>query len=159
MDLAVVPICWLTGKETNKAKVDARPDTSVSLNHQRLPVMHQPVDQGRGQRVVHVEQGAPIPEGSIRGKHDRSGFVTGRDHLEQQIGPALVDRQIAQPNDLPLADPASDVISGASTLVVRPGPQTHETEPRSGWLERQLRPRHRNPELRQRASFRTQRQG
>jgi hypothetical protein len=40
---------------------------AVSLNHQRLPVMHQPVDQGRGQGVVHVEQGAPFPEGSIRG--------------------------------------------------------------------------------------------
>jgi hypothetical protein len=121
--------------------------------------MHQPGDQGRGQRVVHVEQGAPLPEGSIRGKHNRSGFVTGRNHLEQYFGPALVDRQIAQPNDLPLADPASDVISGASTLVFRPGPLTQETEPRSGWLERQLRPRHRNPGLRQPARFRIQRQG
>ena len=58
--------------------------------------MHQPVDQGRGQGVVHVKQGAPFPERSIRGQHDRSGFITGSDHLEQQIGPALVDRQIAQ---------------------------------------------------------------
>ena len=58
--------------------------------------MHQPVDQGRGQGVVHVEQGAPFPEDSIRGQHDRAGFITGRDHLEQQIGPALVDGQIAQ---------------------------------------------------------------
>ena len=69
---------------------------AVSLNDDRLPVMHQPVDQGRGQGVVHVEQGAPFPEGSIRGQHDRSGFITGSDHLEQQIGPALVDGQIAQ---------------------------------------------------------------
>src|SRR5208337_4667986 len=43
-----------------------------------------------------VKQGAPFPEGSIRGQHDRSGFITGSDHLEQQIGPALVDGQIAQ---------------------------------------------------------------
>ena len=69
---------------------------AVSLNDDRLPVMHQPVDQGRGQGVVHVKQGAPFPEGSIRGQHDRSGFITGSDHLEQQIGPALVDGQIAQ---------------------------------------------------------------
>ena len=69
---------------------------AVSLNDDRLPVMHQPVDQGRGQGVVHVKQGAPFPEGSIRGEHDRSGFITGSDHLEQQIGPALVDGQIAQ---------------------------------------------------------------
>src|ERR1700722_9163074 len=69
---------------------------AVSLNDDRLSVMHQPVDQGRCQSVVHIKQGAPFPEGSIRGKHDRSGFITGRNHLEQQIGPALVDRQIAQ---------------------------------------------------------------
>ncbi len=67
-----------------------------SLNDDRLPVMHQPVDQGRCQGVVHIKQGAPLPEGSIRGQHDRSGFITGSDHLEQQIGPALVDGQIAQ---------------------------------------------------------------
>jgi len=59
-------------------------------------MMHQPIDQGRGQGVVHVEQGAPFPEGSIRGQHDRSGFVTGRHYLEQQVGPTLVDGQIAQ---------------------------------------------------------------
>ena len=58
--------------------------------------MHQPVDQGRCQCVVHINQGAPFPEGSIRGQHDRSGFITGSNHLEQQIGPALVDGQIAQ---------------------------------------------------------------
>ena len=69
---------------------------AVSFNDNRLPVMHQPVDQGRGQGVVRVTQGAPFPERSIRGQHDRSGFITGSDHLEQQIGPALVDRQIAQ---------------------------------------------------------------
>ena len=37
-----------------------------SLNEKRLPMMHQPVDQGRGQGVVHIEQDAPFPEGSIR---------------------------------------------------------------------------------------------
>ena len=58
--------------------------------------MHQPVDQGRGQGVVHIEQGAPFPEDSIRGQHDRSGFITGSNDLEQQVGPALVDGKIAQ---------------------------------------------------------------
>ena len=58
--------------------------------------MHQPVDQGRGQGVVHVKDFAPFPEGSIRGDHDRSNFITGGDNLEQQIGPMLVDGQIAQ---------------------------------------------------------------
>ena len=34
-----------------------------------------------------------------------------------------------------------------------------QTELRSGWLERQRRPRHRNPGLREPASFRTRRRG
>jgi len=59
-------------------------------------MMHQPVDHGRGQGVVHVEKFALFPEGSIRGDPDRSNFITGGDNLEQQIGPALVDGQIAQ---------------------------------------------------------------
>ncbi len=58
--------------------------------------MHQPVDQGRCQNVVHVKEFAPFPEGTIRGDHDRSNFITGCDNLEQQIGPALVDGKIAQ---------------------------------------------------------------
>ena len=58
--------------------------------------MHQPVDQGRCQGVVHIKEFAPFPEGTIRGDHDRSNFITGGDNLEQQIGPALVDGQIVQ---------------------------------------------------------------
>ena len=81
---------------TGRIGIFASHPIAVSLNDDRLPVMHQPVDQGRGQGVVHVKQGAPFPEGSIRRKHDRSGFITGGDHLEQQIGSALVDGQIAQ---------------------------------------------------------------
>ncbi len=66
------------------------------MNNDPLPVMHQPVDQGRGQGVVHVKDFAPFPEGSIRGDHDRFNFITGGDNLEQQIGTMLVDGQIAQ---------------------------------------------------------------
>ena len=40
---------------------------AVSFNNNRLPVMHQSIDQGRGQGVVRVTQGAPFPERSIRG--------------------------------------------------------------------------------------------
>jgi hypothetical protein len=58
--------------------------------------MHQPVDQGRGQGVVHIEWGAPLPEGSIRSRHNRSDFMTSGDTLEQLIGSALVDGQIVQ---------------------------------------------------------------
>jgi hypothetical protein len=58
--------------------------------------MHQPVDHGRGQGVVHVEEFAPFPEGTIRGDHDRSNSTAGGDNLEQQIGTTLIDGQIAQ---------------------------------------------------------------
>ena len=69
---------------------------TISFNRDPLPVMHQPVDQGRGQGAVHVEEFAPFPEGLIRRDHDRSRFVSGGDHLEQPIGTTLVDGQIAQ---------------------------------------------------------------
>src|SRR6266567_8166264 len=69
---------------------------AVSFDNECLPVMHQPVDQGRGQGVVDIKQGAPFPEDAIRGQHTRSGFVTGSNYLEQQVGPTLVDGQIAQ---------------------------------------------------------------
>ena len=66
------------------------------LNDDPLPEMHQPVDQGRCHDVVHSQEGAPFPEGSIRREHDRSEFITGGDNLEQQIGSALVDGQTGQ---------------------------------------------------------------
>ena len=50
---------------------------AVSVNHDRLPVMHQPVDHGGCQGVVHIEDRAPIPEGAIRGDDDRAAFVPG----------------------------------------------------------------------------------
>ena len=59
-------------------------------------MMHQPVDQGCGEGVVHIEELAPFPDGTIRGDNDRSHFITGGDKLEQQIGTTLVDGQIAQ---------------------------------------------------------------
>ena len=58
--------------------------------------MHQPVDQGSGQGVVHIEELAPFPEGMIRGDRDRSNCITGGDNLEQQIGTTLADGRIAQ---------------------------------------------------------------
>jgi hypothetical protein len=69
---------------------------AVSFDDERLSMMHQPIDQGGGQGVVHIKKRAPFPEGAIRGQDDRSGFVTGSDHLEQQVSATLVNRQIAQ---------------------------------------------------------------
>ena len=69
---------------------------TFSLNDDRLPVMHQPVDHGGGQGVVHVEDRAPVPEGSIGRDDDRAAFIPGGDDLEQQVRTAFVDGQIAQ---------------------------------------------------------------
>ncbi len=66
------------------------------MNNDAHPVINQPVDQGRGQGVVHIKEFAPFPEGSVRGNHDRSKLITDGDNLEQQIGATLVDGQIAQ---------------------------------------------------------------
>ena len=69
---------------------------AFSSNDDRLPVVHQPIDHGGGQGVVHVEDRAPVPEGAVGADHDRAGFVPGGHDLEQQVRAAFVDRQIAQ---------------------------------------------------------------
>jgi hypothetical protein len=61
------------------------------LNYDRLPVVHQPVDHGGGQGVVHVKDRAPIPEGSVGRDDDRATFIPGGDDLEQQVCTAIVD--------------------------------------------------------------------
>jgi len=68
---------------------------TFSLNDQSLSVVHQSVDDGRGQGVVDVEDLAPLAKGTIGGDHDRAALVPGRDDLEHEIGPSLVDRKIA----------------------------------------------------------------
>ena len=64
---------------------------AVSSDDDRLPVMHQPVDHGGGQGVVHVEDRAPVPEGLVRRDDDRAAFIPGGDDLEQQVRTAFVD--------------------------------------------------------------------
>lgn len=58
---------------------------AVALDDHRLPMMHQSIDHGGGQSVIDVEDPAPVTEGTIRGDHDRSGLVAGRDDLKQQV--------------------------------------------------------------------------
>ena len=69
---------------------------AFSLNHQRFSMVHQSVDDGGCQHVVDVEDFAPFTKNAIRGDHDRAALITACDHLEHQIGAALVDRQVAQ---------------------------------------------------------------
>jgi hypothetical protein len=91
--------------------------------------MHQPVDQGCGQGVVHIELGAPLPEGSIRSQHDRSDFMTGGDTLEQRMRSALVDGQIVQliEEENETTIPIVSRISGRSMIV-------HLSEEKKGGL-------------------------
>ncbi len=54
---------------------------------------------------------------------------------------------------------SQQVAPGLSLILPSVDPQSQEIEPRSGLLKRQRRPRHRNPGLRERASFHNRRQG
>ena len=66
------------------------------FNRDRLPVMHQPIDHGGRQRVVDVEDLAPIPESAIRRDDDRTGFIAGCDDLRHQVSTSFVDGKISQ---------------------------------------------------------------
>ncbi len=67
--------------------IPAREDASRNGNSGRFPG-----ENAQKGRIING-MGAITP---IREEHDRCGCITGSDYLEQQIGPALVDRQIAQ---------------------------------------------------------------
>lgn len=81
------------GRSKNELFISHAP--TVSLDYERLPV-HQPIDQGRGDGVVHVAGGTRFLEGSMRGKHDRAGVVAESNYLRQPVELAIVDGQIAQ---------------------------------------------------------------
>src|SRR3989454_8776202 len=61
-----------------------------------LRVMQQPVQDGGRQGTVIVKDRGPFLEGTIRGQHDRPLFIAEGDDLEEQIGPCLVNRHVAQ---------------------------------------------------------------
>ena len=58
-------------------------------------VVHQPVDDSRGQGIVDIEEFAPFTEDAVGRDHDRVALVAGGDDLEHQIGAPFVDRQVA----------------------------------------------------------------
>jgi hypothetical protein len=57
--------------------------------------MKEAVENRRSYRAVAIEDGGPLLEGFIGGKHDGAAFVALADDLEEQVGAALVDREIA----------------------------------------------------------------
>ena len=66
-----------------------------AFDHGNLTVVEKPVEDGGGDGGVAVEDGGPLLEGFVGGEHDGTAFVAGADALEEQIGPALVDGQVA----------------------------------------------------------------
>ena len=52
-------------------------------------MVNEAIDHGRGKGIVVVQQGSPIPEGSIRGNHDGACLIPIEDHLEAELNPLL----------------------------------------------------------------------
>lgn len=60
-----------------------------------MAVVEEPVEHGGGDGGVAVEDGGPLFEGLVRGQDNGAALVAGADDLEEQIGSALVDGQVA----------------------------------------------------------------
>ena len=58
-------------------------------------MVEEAVEDGGGDGGVAVEDGGPLLEGLVGGEPDGTAFVACADDLEQEIGPALVDGQVA----------------------------------------------------------------
>ena len=67
-----------------------------AVDDQGLAMVHQTIDDRGGQRIVDVEDLAPLPEDAIGGDHDRTTLIAGGHHLEHQVGTPLVDREVPQ---------------------------------------------------------------
>ena len=58
-------------------------------------MMEEAVEDGGGDGGVTVEDGGPLLEGFVCGEDDGTAFVAGTNDLEQKVGSALVDGQVA----------------------------------------------------------------
>ena len=69
---------------------------AFAFDNHRLGVMEQPIQDGRGQGAVIVEDLGPLLKGAVRGNNDRALLIAQRDDLEQQIGAGLVNGEVAK---------------------------------------------------------------
>ena len=67
-------------------------------------MVQQTVQQGRSDDVI-AEDGSPVLEAAIGGEHGGAFLVAGVDQLEEQVGPAGFDRQVADFVDYEQGDP------------------------------------------------------
>ncbi len=58
-------------------------------------MVEEAVEDGGGDGGVAVEDGGPVLEGFVGGQDDGAAFVAGADDLEEQVGSALVDGEVA----------------------------------------------------------------
>jgi hypothetical protein len=65
------------------------------LDDNNLGMMQQAIQHGGGNGAVIVKDRRPLFEGFVGGEDQGSTLITQADHLEEQIGPVLVNRQIA----------------------------------------------------------------
>jgi hypothetical protein len=68
---------------------------ALALDDNGLGMMEDAVEDGRGEGGVVVEDGGPVFEDLVGAEDDRAGLVALADDLEEQVGPVLVDGQVA----------------------------------------------------------------
>ena len=61
-----------------------------------LGVVQQPIQDGGGQGAVIVEHLGPLLKRPVGGDHDRALFIAQADDLEEEIGPRLVNGEVAE---------------------------------------------------------------
>jgi len=72
------------------------PAEALAFNDDGFGVVQQSIEERRGECTVVVEDLDPRLVRSIGGEYDRSTLVALADDLEEQIGAALVDREVSE---------------------------------------------------------------
>ncbi len=57
--------------------------------------MNQAINHGRSKGIVIIQDGSPIPEGSVCSDHDGATFVPVGDDLEEEFRPLLIHGEIS----------------------------------------------------------------
>jgi cation transport regulator ChaC len=69
---------------------------ALAFDDDDVGMMQQPIQDRGGQGAVMVEDRGPLLEGAVGGNDQCPLFIVEADHLEEQIGTRLVNREIAE---------------------------------------------------------------
>ena len=69
---------------------------ALAFDDDGVSMMQQPIQDRGGQGAVMVEDRGPFLEGAVGGNDKRPLFIAEANHLEEQIGACLVNREIAE---------------------------------------------------------------